>query len=142
MIKTYKMNYEESKKVYEECSDCIEMKNCYNNIFNVMFHNGEKFRSGEWKIAYGYYTAIDNLMARHCFIVANGSEVIDPTVFTQSKQDKERLYMSYKEFEDLEEYLDALDKDDRQPALYDYMRRIEMEVALPWAKENGFILMG
>lgn len=141
----HKFNAELSREVYEHCKKVLEMKMCYNNVFNIVsdFHYSHNFRDGgEWKIAYGYYSIFDRFYARHCFIVNNKNEVIDATVFTQSENvQKERDYFSFKVFNNYDEYEKALWENDREPALYRVLRKEEAKTFV-WANKNGITLIG
>lgn len=142
MLTEYKMNLEKSLEVYNEC-DFIKMKHCYNNVFNMIFPYHEQFKSGEWRIAYGYYTAIEGLMARHCFILTSEDEVIDPTILATDTFDpeKEKVYVAFKVFGSIKEYLDVLADNDREPALFNVYYDLEMK-ANEWAKQKQVFLMG
>ena len=144
MIKTHKLNFDLSREVYEKCKSALTVKECYNNVFNTISFYPEKFRD-DWKVTYGYCTALDNLLARHCFIVNEKGEAIDPTIFTRSESSiegsKDKLFVSHTIFE-FDDYIEALGKEEGQPALYDYFRKKEMNIAQPWANKNGYILVG
>lgn len=143
MIAEYKMNVEKSREVFEDCSDFIEMKRCYNNVFDLIMRYHEKFKSGEWRIAYGYYTAVQNLMARHCFILTSEDEVIDPTVIATPTfdPDKEKSYVTFKVFGSVSDYMRALERNDNMPDLYGVFNDLEAK-AHEWATSKQLILMG
>ncbi|HDR7263652.1 hypothetical protein [Bacillus sp. CH_203] len=139
MITEHKINIELTEEVYGECSHAIQQKMCYNNVFNVMGYYMDKFKSGEWKVAYGYYTAVDGIMARHAFIVdiATG-DAIDPTAPTLSNGYDYRKYLSFVILEK-DEYLDLIGNEDREPALYKSLREQDTE-AQEWGKVNNVIM--
>ncbi|AIG26794.1 hypothetical protein BRLA_c024740 [Brevibacillus laterosporus LMG 15441] len=56
----------------------MEMKH-YSNVFYASLHIKSKFIEGDWKVAYGYMPSVENIMVRHCFIVNEMGEAIDPT---------------------------------------------------------------
>lgn len=118
------------------------MKMCYNNVFNIAsdFRYFNKFETGEWKVAYGYYSIFGNFYARHCFIVTDNNEVIDATIFTQSEE-KERDYISFKIFDNFSTYTEALWEGNREPALYRLLVEDEKN-AHTWAIDNCIVLMG
>lgn len=114
---------------------------CYNNVFNVISFVNNKFRNGEWRVAYGYWTAIDGIMARHCYIVDKDNRVIDPTApFSTAENVKEKKYLTFKVFDDADEYLDLLWEHDKEPALYKALAEEEKE-AHEYAMKNNLILI-
>lgn len=134
------LDYEKSKEVYEQCEQHIEMKMCYNNIFNAVTEFFEKFRSKEWKVSYGYIKVLDNLYARHCFIVDEYGNVIDPTIFATSNQsDREYYVMSV--FDDVEEYMSAIQDNHFMPELRSHFIK-KSKQCTEWAYEKGIILIG
>jgi hypothetical protein len=140
MIREHELNSPISRVVYEDCKRWIEMKYCYHNVFNVITHGyGSKFHKNQWKIAYGYVTAVENLMARHCFIIDEYGDVIDPTLIN-SKSQKHREYVSFKILT-FEEYMETLTKHDNQPSLFGAFRK-EEKLANEWSRENNVVLFG
>ena len=139
-MKQYALNFDLSRNLYEEHKEDIKSKNCYHNIFNVLIFYPENFRRGEWKIAYGYVKSVENIYCRHCFIF-NGEEVIDPTVFTTNRDNKNRTYYITKVFDSAGDYLEALEAEGDYPALQKHLRK-EDKKAQEWARENGCIFIG
>lgn len=144
MIREHEINIPLSREVYDGCSDLIERKMCYNNVFNVITFGGhlEKFHTNRWKVAYGYVKAVDKLMARHAFILDEDDKVIDPTLIGSKyfNEDESKEYISFKIF-DFEEYLDAISANDNQPALFNVYYKEEMDAHL-WAKERNMFCSG
>ncbi|WP_168898374.1 hypothetical protein [Bacillus sp. ISTL8] len=141
MVEMLKINYEESVRVHKENLRRIEKKMCYNNVFNVVSYVDDKFHSGEWRVAYGYWTAIDGIMARHCYIVDKDNRVIDPTApFSTTKDIRNVDYLTFKIFEDADEYLELLWEHDREPALYKAFLEEEKK-AHEHAMKNNLILI-
>ena len=135
-MQKYLLDYELSKTIYEQCKHLIAPKECYNNIFHVLTQYPHKFQSGDWKIDYGYVSSVRNLYCRHCFILCE-DKVIDPTlVITNNSEDN--LYFVFKTFENINDYLAALDKEDNLPALMWTLRK-EDRCAQQWALENNII---
>ena len=93
-MRLYDLNKEASNEVYACLSDSIKLKKCYTNIFHAVMSAEYfgKFKSGEWKIAYGYFqvTGIGTLYARHCFILDENDKVIDPTLSKVLEEKNER----------------------------------------------------
>lgn len=133
------LDLEQSKAVYEYCKQHIEIKHCYNNIFEVVTDYISKFRSGEWKVAYGYVEVMAGLYCRHCFIINENGKVIDPTIFTQSDQ-RDREYYVMTAFDDVDEYFSAIENEDYMPALERYLHESDQQ-AQKWALENGVIFV-
>ncbi|GAB6253593.1 hypothetical protein BCSAG_49110 [Bacillus cereus] len=139
MIIEHSINVELTEEVYERCSHAIQQKMCYNNVFAVMGYYMDKFRSGEWKVAYGYFTAVERIMARHAFIVdMETGEAIDPTAPTLSHGYKDREYLSFAIL-GIDEYLELIGKEDREPALYKSLREQDAEAQL-WGMKNNTIM--
>lgn len=146
MIIEHIFNLEESNAVYESCKADIKPKECYMNIFRVLQYFPEKFRNQEWRIAYGYIEILENhnLLARHCFLVNSKGEVIDPTLVGLDSFDETKMkkYISFKLFNDVDDYLDSITENDNLPDLVQCLLPVEREYANPWAKENDYILIG
>ena len=140
-MKKHKLNVELSREVYGYFKDCIKVKECYNNVFNVFDLSIRTFRDGKWKVAYGYVEVMAGLYCRHCFILDEHGTVIDPTIFTQSEPPLDREYYTMYVFDDVDEYLNAIEGDDLMPALDKYLRERDREAQL-WAKEQGIVFVG
>lgn len=138
-MKSYKLNADKSKAVYDRGR--YEMKECYRNIFHAVTKYYSQFASGEWKVAYGYVTSIPGLLVRHCFIIDEAGEVIDPTIYTNPHCDTDRLYYAMYVFENIEKYARAIEREGGYPALCSTMRPCERR-AQEWAAEHGFALCG
>ncbi|PEA25818.1 hypothetical protein CN984_12215 [Bacillus cereus] len=145
MIQEHKFNADLSVEVYETCKDSIEMKGCYNNVFNVLRYYGSKFYNNEWKIAYGYVSIheVEGLMARHAFILDENDNVVDPTIVTTSSFDKDYKYeyVSFKVFNKLGDYTRTLSANDGQPALYNVFHKEEIE-ANQWGMQRKLMMIG
>lgn len=139
MIK-YQLDYDKSKEVYELFKNEVKIKECYNNVFNVLTLNNTTFREGKWKVAYGYTETIPLVYCRHCFILDENNKVIDPTLFTNSEQPHRQYYVMYA-FDDVDEYLNAIENDNLMPALNGYLKEYEKS-AYEWAKTEGIVLIG
>lgn len=137
----YELNIEQSKRVYEECKPYIEFKMCYNNVFHCVTDFNGKFRSGKWKVAYGYVETMAGVYCRHCFIIDENNKVIDPTIFTNTDTNYHRTYLLLKAFDDVDEYLAAIEWDNLMPALEGYLQDDTKE-AYKWAENKGYILIG
>lgn len=104
---------------------------------------GSQFSKNGWKIAYGYFTVHANLMARHCFIIDQDNNVIDPTRLVQSTFNEEEThdYISFKVFDDITEYLHAISENDNNPDLVMHLLKNEQE-AHKWSHNKTFVLIG
>ena len=134
------LDLEQSKVVFEHCEKHLKQKHCYNNVFEVTTDYTSNFRAGKWRVAYGYTEVMTGLYCRHCFILNEGGEVIDPTIFCQTEQ-RDRAYYTMFVFEDYDEYLTAIEGENYMPALDKYLREQDRQ-AQKWAKENGIIFVG
>ena len=65
MIK-HSLDIERSRAVYNNCKPLMQIKMCYNNVFNVVTEYINKFRSGEWKVTYSYVETMAGVYCRHC----------------------------------------------------------------------------
>jgi hypothetical protein len=142
LIQEHEFNVELSKEVYKKCEKHIELKMCYNNVFNVLsFGYGSEFYNGTWKIAYGYVTAIDGLMARHCFIVDSDGQAIDPTIVMTKRFDRDnRKHISFAVL-DFPKYIKLLEEHNGEVSLFRAFREEEM-LALKWSQKNNVFLCG
>ena len=139
MIK-YQLDYDKSKEVYEQFKNEIKIKECYNNVFNILTLNNATFREGKWKVCYGYTEVMPLLYCRHCFILDENNKVIDPTLFAGSEQPHRQYYVLYS-FDDVDKYLSTIENDNLMPALNGYLKEYEKS-AYEWAKTEGIALIG
>lgn len=132
-----------SREVYHACKQKMAQKQCYINIFHAAMHFSEKLVSGEWRVAYGYYSVsgFPKLLARHCFFLAEDGKVIDPTLFTRWDIDWNPDYFIMKVFDSYRDYLHAVNKADGYPDLQDTLLPLERQ-AFAWAAERGYALCG
>lgn len=135
----YILNIDKSKEVYSKCKKRLAAKECYNNVFRVATDYITNFKTKKWRIAYGYMTVLDNLLCRHCFIIDENNTVIDPTIILINRTDAE--YYTMKIFDDWCEYFKAIKKEQYLPALYRYLNEYN-KIALNWAEENQYVLIG
>lgn len=150
MVKEHIFNLELSKEMYQMHKSKIAKKECYSNIFNVLKYRGkyrDLFMENKIKVAYGYYLIHENLMARHCFIINDKNEAIDPTVLTLDDENyfkeiilKKSKYISYIIY-DSDTYFDAIIKNDMYPSLDRLHRKYEKTV-WDWATKNNLVLIG
>jgi hypothetical protein len=143
MIIEHELNQDLSKKVYELHKHKIKPKQCYNNVFHVVANLKEKFYNDTWKIAYGYMKLPNfKLMTRHCFIVNENNEAIDPTLYCLKsvKQYKEQKYISFAIL-DVHEYIDKIEQNNNYPALTKPLLDKE-KLAIEWCLQNGIIPIG
>ena len=138
-MRKYNLDLEQSKAVFENCKRHIQVKHCYNNVFEVVTDYISDFRAGKWKVAYGYTEVMAGLFCRHCFILDENGKVIDPTIYAQTEQ-RDRAYYVMSVFDDIDEYFSAIENEDYLPALDKYFREQDKE-ATQWANENGIIFV-
>lgn len=130
------INYNKSEKLYEKYKNIIKNKECYTNVFYLISKNQKNFIIGKWKVAYGFVHISDNIYCRHCFILET-NDVIDPTVFTLKNRSENRNYFVSKIFNNIDEYLDAINDEKGLPSLLNFLK-CEDEQAMKWAKENEY----
>lgn len=141
IMRKYQLDIDKSREVYEYFKDEIKIKECYNNVFNIFTLCPRTFREGKWKIAYGYVEVMAGLFCRHCFIIDENENVLDPTNFAHEEPQLNRIYYVIAMFNDTDEYLSAIEQDDLLPALEKYLRDKDKQAQL-WARENGVIFAG
>lgn len=138
-MKTNKLNLSESKKVYRAYEDLIKPKECYKNIFNL-FMELDELREGKWNVAYGYMPCLDNIFVRHCYIINENGEVIDPTAMIYNKKKDGEEYLTFAIL-GRDEYIDILWEDEGYAALWKHFRTIEADLIDEYF-QKGIILMG
>lgn len=138
-MQKHTLNIDKSKEVAQRCKKQLEIKMCYNNVFKVVTTYIDNFHNGKWKVAYGYMTIFENLLCRHCFIIDENNNVIDPTLAIRENVDTE--YYAMKVFDDINEYFSAISNEKYFPALTRYLRENDKQ-AYKWGEINGFILIG
>ncbi|MCW3793790.1 hypothetical protein OM416_19540 [Paenibacillus sp. LS1] len=143
MINYHPLNFEQSEEVYNTCKQKIEAGACYNNIFSVMMASKTKLNSKQWRIAYGYYAVQGNIMARHCFIVNEQGEAIDPTLLTHKNRvlNEDEEYQSFYLIDNLNEYIELISDSYSNPDLLSSLKEKEQEF-FEWARSNDKILIG
>ena len=69
------LDTELSETVYKKYKRHIKAKECYTNTFFVLSKEFSKFKSGEWRGAYGFVSSIDCVYCRHCVILERDGRV-------------------------------------------------------------------
>lgn len=145
MITTHVVNHTESKQVFKQLGDLLQKKECYSNVFHSIHLFSKKFTSGEWKVAYGYLRIFEGepLMARHCFIVSQDGEAIDPTLIGIStyQEGQVKEHVAFHIFDDLNVYLDAVTENNNVPDLIKPFWDKENSISEKWARKNGCLLI-
>lgn len=136
-MESLKMNLQLSKSIYEAVQDYVELRECYNNIFNVFsaLRFSKKFNiAKDYRVGYGYINKkVGNnfMFFRHGFLIENKTNSIIDVTACLWKEVEEKYsdyeYYTFKEY-NLDEYIDALMKYDGMPALYEDTQ--EEEIAL------------
>lgn len=140
-MKQHFLNTELSETLYNKYKRHIKAKECYTNIFFLLSKEFSKFESGEWRIAYGFVSSIDCIYCRHCFILEKDGMVIDPTMFSAERDTTQRTYFVMKVFDELKEYISAIDEENGYPSLAKYLWSVEMK-AQAWGNKNGYFFIG
>lgn len=142
----HKVNVRLSEEVYKKSTD-IKAKQCYNNIFRVLTSRSDywsKVNSGEWKVAYGYVRIMpsESLFARHCYIIDENEDVVDPTLAATNNLNREdSLYLSFLIFDSLSDYLATVEKNDLNPDLFRHTRKREQDI-FQGMLDKGYIVIG
>ena len=141
-LKPIYLNEELSMDVFKQSKRHVEIKKCYNNVFHVVTKNKvirKGVMEGNIKIAYGYVQVLedDNIYCRHCFLVKDG-EVIDPTIMINDKK-WVREYFIFKTL-GRSEYISAIEKDDGQPGLYEFLHKENKKIIIKSMEEGLFFI--
>lgn len=144
MVKTYKMDYELSKNIYDKNSNLVTVKNCYKNVADIFIRyivhaeklSGIKIAFGAWQVP---LSDTDNIFARHCFFLLN-DKVIDPTYFVNGNKKEDIDYLVFKTYS-IEEYRDTLLKCDGDTYLGKYSEPMFRKKVLALMEDN-LILIG
>ena len=156
------LNVEKSIHAYQRCGSQIQIKECYVNVFRVFGEHYSKFKTKEWRVAYGYLRVFPDkpVYCRHCFILDRNNEVIDVTLVALL-QDKGKLnledettysalveerevknkYLLMHIYDDPDEYLKVIEEEDLQPALIMTLLKEEHQI-LQWAMLHNLMLCG
>lgn len=142
-MKLHTLNRELSLEVFEECKEVMEVKQCYVNVFYAAQRYAHKLLAGQWKVAYGYMPSVQHYMARHCFLVNEAGEAIDPTRYTRTRLiENDEPYVSFKVFDTFPEYLKAVKKNKRVVDLLKPLSDDEMALlGSDWVRDNGKAMM-
>lgn len=142
-MRFYKLNVQESEKIYELCRDLIELKMCYNNVANVVLNHYSLFKIYKGiQIAYGGVSlapALEGAYAKHCFFIYEDM-VIDPTAMFWDKDVQARDYVIARTF-DFGEYIDNVSRSDGDASLEVVMRKPYRDLMIELQKD-GKILVG
>lgn len=116
MSKVYDIDFELSKKLYEQYSDEIVVKDCYNNCFRILSMLGVEFGKGNYRAGYSYIeVAPFGILVRHGIILTKDNKVVDVTAFAQTsiteEQIRNRRYYVFDEMNS-EEYFRCIEEND------------------------------
>ena len=142
-MKTYSIDFQASKEVYNRRPDLIKMKMCYNNIASLVLHE-YKLSSDYFgiQVVYGAVRAgdtNDKLYVKHCFLIYQG-KVIDPTAVLWGDRAKDNIYIIGKTFS-FNEYIDQLYLADGDTSLDKPLRKTYFEMMKQLAS-TGCVLAG
>lgn len=118
---------------------------CYENVCDAVYHKVDFFKSGKWKVAYGYISAPSNrfILIRHCFILdVESNMAIDPTaallVQNTGAEYPGDYYIMYI-FDSVEDYVQALIAENQCISLESFLQKYDEDFA-SWAKEHSFAI--
>lgn len=122
MTTKYYLNEELSKSIYFSNQELIVKKECYNNIFRLISSDIDilsMISKRAWKIAYGSMLVSPEIpiQVRHCFLLDENNQVIDPTLINLQKDTDGIFYHVAFTFDSMAAYTDAILKNDLQPDL-------------------------
>lgn len=139
-MKALKLNLDLSEKFLEEIEyegEYIELGGCYNNTFktiSVLMHMEPDERK-DYKVAYGF---IDKDLGggrvsfRHAFLVCKkDNSVVDVTACLWDNKEEGCIdydYYVFKEYDNIDDYTDALLNESGQPGLYDTLVKEEVSM--------------
>lgn len=141
----HEFNLKESRNLFAKHRDILQKRECYQNISRIVGRQLDLFSSGKWKVAYGYYTTspkVPHILARHCFIIDENNQVIDPTVLLNHDNNDELKiweYFTIKIFKYYSDYLHALVSEE----YYDLTKTLRPydQQAILWSRQNGYWLL-
>lgn len=147
-MKTLKLNLELSRELMEfmdEVGDYVELSMCYNNTFKAItaINISSRYNIKDYKVAYGFVDKkieSSRLYFRHAFLV-NTKEgyVVDVTACLWEEADNEWSdynYYVFKEYENVNDYTDALIKEDGKLALEKEMKEYEVKAVNNLSKKG------
>lgn len=139
------LNVDMSRSVYQKNKAHIELNMCYNNVFNVLLYDSlicHQVISREYFVAYGYMRVKEDepFFVRHCFLMTKDNEVIDPTMPLFTNPNLKADYIVLKKFECYIDYLEALEKNNREPNLAIMLFKEDHEISRK-AFENNLIFI-
>lgn len=125
-MKKYQVLIRESLSLSTRKYD-LQMKMCYNNIFNFCLMNGESLRSKKYKICYGFVKSKNmGLGIRHAFLLdTEKNKILDPTLKFFIDKEYSNYYI-FKIFEDSNEYFNYIIEEE-YPALYKSLEKDQKE---------------
>lgn len=87
--------------------------------------------------------SVANAVVRHCFIVDDKGRAIDPTVLTvEERENKDgTVYMAYMVYDDVDQYIQAVEKNDYYPDLLRPLREKDI-AAFKELQEKGYVMLG
>ena len=128
-----------SKAIYEKYKKKIKPKMCYNNVFHIATDMLLKFKSGKYKVAYGYISVFNHsLYARHCFIIREDL-VVDPTLFATG-ENLDADYIITKIYDDINDYIKAVEDNNFIPDLIRPLQDLDKKMFIQM-QEKGIYLV-
>lgn len=142
MIQRFKLDYNLSKKIYEDCKDLIQEKECYHNVADIFVkYIVKKPDLYDFKVVFGAWQipniGNDNVFARHCFFMLE-DRVVDPMYFLMEETNID--YLAFKGFS-VKSYYKKLVECQGDALLGKYSQQIYFK-AFNYLTEHKMLLLG
>ena len=144
-FKAYDVDMTVSETLYKQHQHIITQKMCYNNTFNVISNNDlvyDAIQAGVISICYGFMTVGNNLnvVVRHAFLIDEFEDVVDVTQMCLSKPRQNVKYYIAKRFNSVDEYLNAIESNNNEPALNGTLAH-EFVALASYLEDCGFLCL-
>lgn len=134
-MKVLKIDIDKTNEVYEKAKHLLKQGECYGNCIQTLaLVLRQEYQENKYKIGYCYVGGEDQLLVRHCVIVAKNNKVID--ISSMLKYDiielemvskaKDVKYYVFAELDSMQLFF-ALEKDDNMVGLKNSLKDMERE---------------
>lgn len=112
-----KMNFEITKDIFAENIQYLKDGHCYNNVFYTLSSLRKRKKSS---IVYGFVVSgipfETGVAVRHCWSCIDG-KIADTTMFVDGYFNNDFSYISFVEYNNFDEYLEAIINNNNYPCL-------------------------